>query len=139
LERTFKFTSERHPYEKVLSFTHYRFEQMGPFKRERALDKFNGFDGYLDNVVRRGHYSSFRYYSIDGTSVADDYIRLETMHEDMHRIGARIGMKMPDEMPHKRETERGDDRPAREILTGEQKQIVYEHCRHEFDVLGYER
>ena len=71
--------------------------------------------------------------------VAEDYIRLETLHEDMHRIGARIGVPMPEEMPHKRETEREDNRPAREILTAEQKQAVYEHCRHEFDVLGYER
>jgi hypothetical protein len=138
-DRMFKFTSERHPYEKVLSFAHYRLRQRGELKSELALAKFGGFAGFLDTIVNRGQYASFRYYSIDGKSVADDYIRLETMQEDMHRIGARIGVPMPEEMPHKRETERNDDRPAREILTDAQKQIVYEHCRHEFDVLGYER
>lgn len=138
-DRMFLFTSERHPYDKALSFTHYRLELMGEIKRDRMLAKHDGFEGYLDRTVRRGKYSSFVYYSIDGKSVANDYIRLETMRDDMHRIGARIGVPMPDEMPHKRETERIEHRPARDVLTAAQKDIVFDFCRPEFELLGYER
>ncbi|HTT98950.1 MAG TPA: hypothetical protein VMF58_12935 [Rhizomicrobium sp.] len=138
-DRMFIFTSERHPYEKALSFTHYRLELMGDFKRDRKLAKYGGFEGYLDRTVRRGKYSSFVYYSIDGKSAAHDYIRLETMRDDMHRIGKRIGVPMPDEMPHKRETERIEFRPAREVLNAEQKDIIYYFCKPEFELLGYER
>jgi hypothetical protein len=138
-DRSFIFTSERHPYDKALSFTNYRLEQMGDIKRERKLSNAGGFEGFLDKTVRRGNYASFGYYSIDGKSVAHDYIKLETMRDDMHRIGARIGVPMPDEMPHKRETDRVEHRPAREVLSAEQKDIVYEFCKPEFELLGYER
>jgi len=34
---------------------------------------------------------------------------------------------------------RADHRPAREILNDEQKQIIFERCEKEFEILGYER
>ena len=71
--------------------------------------------------------------------MVDDFVKLETLHEDMRRIGARLGIPLPDKMPWRRDTPRTDPRPAREVLTLEQRDIVYEHCRPEFELLGYER
>ena len=69
----------------------------------------------------------------------DDYIRLESFETDMRRVGQRLGIPVPDELPRKRVTERDDKRPAREILSAKQRDIVFEHCRPEFELLGYER
>jgi hypothetical protein len=138
-DRLFKFTSERHPYEKALSFANYRVDRMKTRDKEHKVRKHGSFEDFLDRVVRKGKYSSFRFYAIDGKSVADDYVKLETMAADMHRIGARLGIAMPEEMPHRRETERADTRPARDILSGAQKDTIYEHCRAEFELLGYAR
>jgi hypothetical protein len=132
----YKFTSERHPYEKAVSFAHYRVRQIKEKGRDKDIDDFPAF---LDKIVRAGKYSSFKYYSIDGKSVVDDFIKLESLDEDVRRIGNKLGIPLPDEMPKRRKSPRGDDRPARDVLTQEQRDIVYEHCRHEFDVLGYER
>jgi hypothetical protein len=57
----------------------------------------------------------------------------------LRRVTQRLGIPMPQELPRKRATERDDNRPAREILSAEQRDIVFEHCRPEFELLGYER
>jgi hypothetical protein len=137
----FKFTSERHPYEKAVSYAYYRLDQMKNYADQSMADRTSAdFAKYLDDVVRNGKYASFKYYSIDGRPVVDDFIKLESLRADLARIGARIGIPIPDELPRRRRGKsRPDMRPAREILSDEQKQIVWEHCRPEFELLGYER
>lgn len=130
-DRLYKFTSERHPYEKAVSYAH--------FKNRGARSEYRDFDKFLNKIVKAGKYASFPYYSIDGRSVVDDYIRLESFETDMRRVGQRLGIPVPDELPRKRVTERDDKRPAREILSAKQRDIVFEHCRPEFELLGYER
>ncbi len=126
-----KLTVERHPYEKVVSQTYYRLN-----KRQRT----NGdFDKHLDRMVRKGDYVGFERWSIAGKSIIDEFIRQETLQADMARIGERLGITMPAELPRLKSRSRIDRRPAREILNDEQKQIVFERCRQEFEILGYER
>jgi len=131
-DRLYKFTSERHPYEKAVSYAYFKH-------RNRALRKHPEFEDWLDHAVRAGEYASFPVYSIDGRSVADDYIRLESIETDIRRVGMRVGFPVPDVVPVRRATERNDKRPAREILSVQQRDIVFEHCRPEFELLGYER
>ncbi|HEX3943227.1 MAG TPA: hypothetical protein VHW69_03985 [Rhizomicrobium sp.] len=131
-DRLYKFTSERHPYEKAVSYAYFKH-------RNRALRKHPEFEDWLDHAVRVGEYASFPVYSIDGRSVADDYIRLESIETDIRRVGERVGFPVPKVVPVRRATERDDKRPAREILSAQQRDIVFEHCRPEFELLGYER
>ncbi|HVZ90114.1 MAG TPA: sulfotransferase family 2 domain-containing protein [Rhizomicrobium sp.] len=144
-DRLFKFTSERHPYEKCVSYAYFKNRARGKHLKKRGdrelLEKHErrDFATYLNRVVNDGEYASFKYYSIDGRSVAQDYIRLETMEEDIRRVGARVGFPVPEILPRKRQTERDDPRPARELLSPEQRDIVYEKCRPEFELHGYER
>lgn len=131
-DRLYKFTSERHPYEKAVSYAYFKH-------RNRALRKHPEFEDWLDHAVREGEYASFPVYSIDGRSVADDYVRLESIETDIRRVSQRVGFPVPKVVPVRRATERSDKRPAREILSAEQRDIVFEHCRPEFELLGYER
>jgi hypothetical protein len=138
-DRLFKFTSERHPYERAMSLAHYRVRQMHEKNRSRRHERSSDFPALLDHIVRLGKYSTFRLYAIDGRPVVDDFVKLETLDADMQRIGARLCIPLPEKMPRRRETPRDDPRPAREVLTQEQRDIVYEHCRPEFELLGYAR
>jgi hypothetical protein len=138
-DQFFKFTSERHPYEKALSFARHRLRGRTTHDRWKDNRPAGDFAAFLDEVVRGGKYSTFRYYAIDGRPVVDDFIRLESLGDDIRRILARIGAPAPEKIPHKRKSEIDDGRPAREILTQEQRDIVFEHCRAEFELLGYER
>ncbi len=137
----FKFTSERHPYEKAVSLAYWRLERKrqsdDPAIRKKAAEIH--FPTYLDKVVREGAYSTFRHYAINGKPAVDDFIKLETFEADLRRIAWRIDLPVPDDIPRKRGYSRKDTRPARDILNAEQKQLVWEHCSNEFEALGYER
>ncbi|MBV9570245.1 MAG: sulfotransferase family 2 domain-containing protein [Alphaproteobacteria bacterium] len=126
---SFKFTSERHPYEKAVSLAYYNFG--------KAQQSEGDFAEFLDMTVRRGNYRSFDHYTIDGKVVVNDFIRHETLESDLKRIADIIGVLVPDDLPQKRTAFRADRRPAHEILTPEQKQQVYQRCREEFELLGY--
>jgi hypothetical protein len=134
----FKFTVERHPYEKAMSLAYYKFGKKDKMD-EKGRPVSEDFPTHLDSVVREGRYRSFEYYSIDGESVMDDFIRQENLQADMKRIGERLGIPIPDELPRRKATYRLDPRPAREVLSQEQKDIIYKCCREEFELLGYER
>ena len=49
-----------------------------------------------------------------------------------------IGIAVPAELPRKKGSIRLDPRPAREILSDEQKETIYHRCKQEFELLGYE-
>jgi hypothetical protein len=126
----FKFTAERHPYEKAVSLAHYSFVT------ERSGE--GDFAEFLDFVVQRGGYRSFDHYAIEGRVVVDDFIRHESLVADMDRICQRIGFPLPEVLPRKKMKFRTDRRPAREILSSRQKRQVFERCREEFELFGYE-
>jgi len=134
-QRCYKFASERHPYEKAVSLAFYRmhkFEKWGVEEAEREFRRL------LDEVVRGNSYSGIKYYSIEGAPVVDDFIRHESFEADLRQVSARIGIAVPAELPRKKGSIRLDPRPAREILSDEQKETIYHRCKQEFELLGYE-
>jgi hypothetical protein len=126
-----KLTVARHPYEKVVSQAYYRLN------KKTHVD--SDFNAHLDKIVRKGDFVGFERWSINGKSIIDEFIRQETLLDDMTKIGKRLGIAMPAELPRLKSRTRTDRRPAKEILNDEQKQIVFERCREEFEILGYEQ
>jgi hypothetical protein len=123
----YKITIERHPYEKAVSQAYFKYKNDQPFEE------------FLERFLKLGKYSSRAFYTVDGKIVVDDFLRQETLSEDLKRLAKRQGFSLPDRMPTPKTRSRTDRRPAREILTPEQKDIVYSFCREEFELLGYER
>ena len=131
LGTSLKFASERHPYEKALSFAHFEFR--GEHAEPAA------FRSHLDDVVRVGAYQSFPIYTIDEEPVIDDWIFHDSLESDLDRIAKRLGLPTPLQVPRARSSHRVDRTPAAEILTGAQKRIVQSRCAPEFDLFGWER
>jgi len=124
----FKFTVERHPYEKVVSFAWYRMQW------------YQGdFNEAMNDVFQRENYRNFDLYSIDGKPVVDFLIRYEHLRDDIRTVEERLGISILEHMPRANSTQRKDRRPAREILTEVQKEQIYSTCRKEFELVGYER
>ena len=131
----FKFTSERHPYEKAVSLAYYRMGKPGKAEQNQSRP----FEEMLDSVIAGEGYCGFRYYSINGRPVVDDFIRQESLSADLKRIGEKLGLSIPDELPRRKSRYREDRRPAHEILSAAQKDIIFAKCKPEFELLGYER
>ena len=127
-DRAFKLTVERHPYEKAVSQAFYRAFRDGRPDIPR----------YLDRVLRKGSYAGHPLWMIDGKVAVDVFLRQETLKPDLDRVSERLGIVVPETLPRLKVRSRIDRRPAREILSTEQKRLVQETCRVEFEILGYE-
>jgi len=133
----FKFTSERHPYEKAVSLAFYRYGKRERIAAKKGKVLSEDFAVVLDQTVRTRLYRSFNFYAIDGQVIVDDFIRHEKLETDLERIGKRLNIEIPQQLPRKKTSYKLDERSAAEILSGKQKQIIRDTCREEFDLLGY--
>ena len=133
----FKFASERHPYEKAVSLAYFRLAKPGLRKRRSGVPWTN-FEECLARVVRQGGCEGYSLYTIDGRVILDDVIRQETLESDLRRIGGKLGFPVPDELPDAKTVHRSDRRSARDILSADQRQAIYEARKPEFDYFGYE-
>lgn len=127
----YKFTSERHPYEKALSLAHFQYKG--------KVAKRVKFEDHLDQTVNDGYnlYSSYKLYSIDGKSVMDGFLLHDTLSEDIAKLRERLGLPFF-ELPRAR-SGRTDRRPAAEVLSDAQKKVIADHCKQEFDLFGWGR
>ncbi len=127
----FKFTVERHPYEKAVSLAYFK-------ARKRMDNAEESIDSFIDQIVQKRGYVNFPLYSINGEVVVDEIIRTENLEVDLRRVGAQLGIPIPEQLARVKGSIRSDRRPAREILTEEQKRVVREHCHREFELFGWE-
>jgi hypothetical protein len=138
-DRAFKFASERHPYEKAVSLVYFRLGKQREKREKTRRSSRKRFPTILDRIVADGEYRGFEYYSIGGLPVVDEFIRHESLDADLRRVAARLGIAVPDELPRTKSGFRLKQKPARDILSDEQKCTVFEKCREEFELFGYER
>jgi hypothetical protein len=125
-----KFTTERHPYEKALSLAHFGFGR---------LSGTPSFEAVLDHVVKESYrtYRGYKVYFIGGKSAMDVILRQDRLADDIADLRSRLNL--PEfELPRAR-GKRQDRRPAREVLTDAQKEFIYQQCKPEFDLLGWEK
>jgi hypothetical protein len=126
-----KFSIERHPYEKAVSFAYFTY-------KPRIAKSGRSFDEHLDSVVRRSDYSGYHFYSIDGEVAVDEFLRCENLERDLRRLAEKLGIPIPDTLTTSKQSSRKDRRPAREILTDVQKEIIHRRCKREFDLFAHE-
>jgi len=129
----FKFTVDRHPYEKAVSLAHFAYA--------RAVRKHSSltFDEHLDRIVQQGKYRNFDLYSEDGVPVVDAVLRYEDMPGCFLEVQARTGIAFAQGLPFTKHRFRTDRRPAVEVLSDRQKALVQKVCHEEFELSGYAR
>lgn len=138
-QRAYKFASERHPYEKAVSLAFFRLGKQQARRGKDAEYSSRRLPSLLQRVVEGGEYKGFDYYSVDGKPVVDEFIRHETLEADLRRIAGRLDIPVPEHLPRTKASFRLDPRPAGDILSEAQKQIIGDVCREEFELLGYSR
>lgn len=125
--KAYKFSIERHPYEKVVSLAWWEARR-------------GDFDEQLKSVMEGTRYRNFEIYTIDGKLAVDFVIRFENMKEDIPKAEKAIGgMPILSRLPKSNSKKRADKRPAREVLTDAQKKVVQQVCAEEFEMWGYEK
>ncbi|WP_158971873.1 sulfotransferase family protein [Chachezhania sediminis] len=97
-----KFCNIRNPWDKVVSWFHFRHPQAKTLSHAETVASFRAWLPGTDEVGR-----DFHIYSIDGKPVADDYIRYDRLEEDFTRICGKLDLD-PGILPRFKTAERGD-------------------------------
>lgn len=95
------------------------------------------YPDFLRGVLEKENYSTFPYYSINGEVVVDEIIKMEELKLGLQRVAERLCLDFPESLPQMKRSSRADIRPAREILSTEQKQRIYWVCKKELNLLDY--
>jgi hypothetical protein len=125
----FTFSIDRHPYEKVVSHVYFHA------RRKKNWD----FDRELERVLDKGYYISYPIYSEGERPIVDFIVNFDRMQEDLVTLGDRLGFDVAAHYPQTKHQYRKQRQPARELLSDETKDRIYENCRVEFEALGFER
>lgn len=118
-DAAYRFTVERHPYDKVLS--------------RAAMTRFDIDRVVFDDRLYVGH----PWYLSDGRLLVDNVVMFDRLDDDVAQVMTRFGLPRTT-LPRARYTER-DRRPAREQLSATQRDFIYEQCAPEFELFGWER
>jgi hypothetical protein len=131
-QRAVKITTERHPYEKVVSLASF----VSASKRGSAG---RSFDQIVESIISDEMKKlSGRFYILEGRVIADEFIRVEHLHDDFARVLDRLGLP-PIPLPQRRIDIRRDKRPARDILSADQKRRIQKRMAQQFELFGWER
>lgn len=123
----FKFTIERHPYERVVSAAWSRHGSSSP-----------EFSTAVDKTIETGKLRNYQLYTVKGSLAVDFIIRYEQLAEDVKRVEEKLnGLEILARLPVTKGAFRSDRRPASEILTSAQKLAIQKLCAEEFALLGY--
>lgn len=130
-DRAFKFTVERHPYEKVISRAWWEIA--------KEAEKANStVDREIDEAIATRSYLNYPLYYAGGKVLVDEIWKYEEMWDRLADLAQRLGQPTPPRPPRAKSAYRKDRRPAADVLTADQKRRIAEDARIEFELLGFE-
>jgi hypothetical protein len=126
-DSAFKFTVERHPYEKVVSRAYW------DSRKAAGSDIAELIESAIADLD-----DGRAVYVIDDAVAVDQVLRLENLDDDLKAVADRLALSLPAMLPRAKGSFRTDRRPAREILSERQKRAIFERQRETFALMGYE-
>jgi Sulfotransferase family len=128
-ENAFKFTIQRHPYDRIISLAYWT--RKNPQKKIGEV---------INSILNEGSLTNTDFYMIDGKVAANYFVRFEAMRESLQALEKKIGATdLWGQFPQTKHEHRTDRRPASEVLTARQKKRIARQCKTEFKMFGYER
>ncbi len=129
-ESAVKITTERHPYEKAVSKAFFRLwrQKLAPTE----------FPRILNNIVSQRLMDDRSIYCINGEIAVDEVIKQEEIAHAFPKLLQKLGLRLEGEIPRAKSQIRLDPRPAHEILSPAQRELIYDTCRETFETFGYE-
>lgn len=123
------FAVERHPYEKVVSLAWFQLAQ-------RGMDD-GKIHAEIDAVIAERLYLNHPLYAWKGRVLVDEVWEYAEAWAKLQELASRLGVMLPAEPPRAKSRFRKDQRPAREILSAEQRAAIRHDARFEFDLMNY--
>lgn len=124
----YRFTVERHPYEKVVSRAYWCLGRSGK--------EVEDLSATIDDIIDRHVASDRELYTIDGELAVDRVFFHERLEEAREELSQKFGRQLPP-LPRAKGQFRQDRRPATEILSAVQKRRIRDLTAWEFEQFGF--
>jgi hypothetical protein len=125
----YKFTVERHPYDRVISRVYWDRKGVGPVDLCSEIDK----------AIEHPSLPNFPVYSENGNLLVDEVIRYDRLWPRINEMAAQYGEKPITDPPKAKGGYRTNRQPPEELLSAKQKARVYERTALEFEIMGFVR
>lgn len=120
------FCVERNPYDKIISRYYWSTSE----------DDRPDLGSYImDEYFRK--ITNWHLYTEKDVVIVDNIIQYDTLHYTLCELWDRIGIPQPPSLPRAKGGYRKDKRSYRDILSDEERQMVYTKCRKEIDLFNY--
>jgi hypothetical protein len=129
-ERAFKFTIERHPYEKVVSRAYWF---------TRSHDDGRPIGEIIEHVIAAENLSDKYLYTEGDRVIVDEVFHFDSLWDRITGLAHSLGKSLPIQLPWAKGYTRADRRSARDILSISQRRKIADRCAFEFDLMGFER
>lgn len=126
----YKLAIDRNPWDRFLSFYHWRVRHRSPQPTFRELVD--------EPEVMRLRQRGLDLYSIDGKVAVDKVCRFEHLAEDLEEVRLKLGLPEPLTLPHAKGNIRTDKRHYREVLDDHTRDRIATLFREEIRLHGYE-
>jgi hypothetical protein len=128
----YKFCFERNPWERFISFYYWKNRRIPDGQAWPTVYEFLD-SGACKNLKRHG----WDAYPLNGEIAVDRVCLLENRQAELNFLEERLGLPGALEMPRTKSTYRKDKRRAAEILTPEEKDLIYQKFSQEINAFGY--
>ena len=124
----YKFSFERNPWDRQVSFFHYKNKnRTTPFSFEKFLERPK--NSYVEN---------FDLYSIDDEVAMDFVGKYENLEEDFRKIIRTIGLVNDVTLPVTNVSKSVDAKPYRAFYNDKSRRLIAKWYRREIELFGYE-
>ena len=123
------FAVERHPYEKVVSLAWFQLAQRGMDGGQIREE--------IDGVIAEKLYLNHPLYAWKGRLLVDEVWEYSVAWAKLQEMASSLDLLLPPELPRAKSRFRQDHRPAREILSKQQRAAIRDDAQFEFDLMDY--
>lgn len=127
-ENYYKFTIERHPFDRVISFMFFANRRNINFDIENEINK----------TIDLKKYHNFPYYTFGKKILVDKILKYENLKADIFELEQKLGINISQNYIFTKNKHRNKENTIDQILTFAQKDKIYQDCKFEFDIMNYD-
>jgi hypothetical protein len=129
----YKFTIERNPWDRQVSYYFWRTRHRDP-----QPDFKTWVTSKLERLWKGARLHNWSIYTIGDAIAVDHVIRYERLEEELSAVCAQLGIAEPVQLPSAKGTSRSDGRPYRDFYDADTRDLIASWYRNEIEAFGWE-
>lgn len=124
----YKFTIERHPFDRVISFMSFANRMNKNFDIEKEINK----------TINLKKYHNFPFYTSGKKILVDKILKYENLESEILELEKKLHINISKNYIFTKNKYRNKKNTVDQLLSSKQKDVIYQDCKFEFDIMNYD-